>query len=78
MKMQGIPTAPYVHSLKQQFKVIHPFHPLYEQEFSLLHYRRAWGRTYVDYLDAQGKTGAIPLEWIDAVPLDPFVSIQNS
>ena len=65
-----------MHSLKRQFKITHPFHPLYQQEFTLLHYRRSWGRTYIDYVDAQDKVGAVPLEWTDAAPPDPFVAIS--
>jgi len=49
---------------------------LYQQEFHLLQYHRYWGRTCIDYLDSQGNTGAIPLEWTDAAPLDPFVEIS--
>jgi hypothetical protein len=64
--------------LKQKFKVIHPFHPLYQQEFNLLQYRRSWGKTCIDYLDSQGDVGAIPLEWTDVAPLDSFVEISAS
>ena len=74
--MQGIPTAPYVHFLKRQFKITHPFHPLFQQEFTLLLYRKSWGRTYVEYVDAQDNVGAVPLEWTDAAPPDSFVAIS--
>lgn len=63
---QGIPTTPHFLTLKQEFRVTHPFHPFYQQEFKLLRYRKSWGKTYIDYSNAQGDCEAIPLEWTNS------------
>src|SRR5437867_1855401 len=36
-------TAPAKHSAKQRFQITHPYHPLFQQEFELVQYRRNWG-----------------------------------
>jgi len=76
-KKKGCENAPYVSQLKRKFKVTHPFHPLYQKEFSLLHYRKSWGCQYVEYRGEKGEVGAIPLDWTDAGEQEPFVEISS-
>jgi len=54
-KRQGLITTPHVFKLREQFKVIHPFHPLYQQEFKLINYRKSWGNEFLDYYDSEGE-----------------------
>jgi hypothetical protein len=58
------------------FRVIHPFHPLYGQQFSLVTVRNNWGEDRVYYHDEQGRLCCIPARWTDAVPADPVVVIS--
>ena len=73
---QGVATAPSVPEQRQRFRVIHRFHPLYEQEFELVQYRRSWGTASLDYQDKVGKHGCIPLEWTDARSVDVFLEMS--
>lgn len=61
-KNEGV-TAPYVNQLQRRFTITHPFHPLYQRQFELLSYRKSWGRQFIEFQYANGKTGAIPLAW---------------
>ena len=74
MKKQDSHIAPVVNHLKRRISITHPFHPLFQQEFGLLEYRRSWGHDCVDCLDTEGKVVTIPLAWTDASGVqDPFV-----
>jgi len=74
--MQGVTTAPSVPEQRRRFRIIHRFHPLYDQEFELVQYRRSWGTAYLDYQDKAGKHGSIPLEWTDAECADAFLEVS--
>jgi len=63
--------------LRSKFKVIHPFHPLYQREFELLSYRKSFGGAYVDYRGDDDDVGSIPLEWTNADGICPFVEMSK-
>ena len=66
-----------MYSLKEKFKITHPFHPLHEREFDLLNYSSRWGWLCVEYRGEDGEIGAIPVDWTDAGEPDPFLDVSN-
>jgi hypothetical protein len=56
-------------------RVIHPFHPLGGQELEFVKRRRNWRLDRVYVYDAAGALVALPAEWTDLVPVDPFVLV---
>jgi len=76
-RRKGSHIAPVIDSLKQRFRITHPFHPLFSREFDLLEYRKSWGRDSLNFIDDQGRVSTIPLEWTDAgCEQDPFVEVS--
>ena len=75
MKRQQQQTTPYVFKLRDRFRVNHPFHPLYNQQFELVNYHRGFGSAYVDYCTESGGSGSIALEWTDLGEADPFCEL---
>jgi hypothetical protein len=57
------------------FRVAHPFHPLFGQEFGLVVYRHNWGEDRVYFHDRNGALCSIPASWTSADAPDPFVVI---
>jgi hypothetical protein len=57
-------------------RVTHPFHPLAGQEFEFVKRRRNWRADRVYFYDGGGALVALPAEWTDAVPADPFVVVS--
>jgi len=55
------------------FEVIHPFHPLYKQEFHLITYRQNWESHRVYFYNHEKRLVSIPTRWTSVVPQDPFV-----
>ncbi|MCP4685668.1 MAG: hypothetical protein GY867_09505 [bacterium] len=74
-KKKGRQTAPFVDALAKKIRITHPFHPLFNQEFELVSYRRSWRRETLDCLDQNGRLINVPLDWTDAAAEDPFVVI---
>ena len=68
-------TALATHSAKQRFQITHPYHPLFQQEFELVQYRRNWGEDRV-YFQAGGvHLTSVPASWTSLSPVDPFVAV---
>ena len=63
--------------LSNLFKVIHPFHPLYQKEFELVNYSKSFGRPFIEYYNESGEVDCIPLLWTDAKGVDPFLEISG-
>ena len=59
----------------QAFRVTHPFHPLFRQEFDLIDRRRNWGEDRVYFHDAQGSLKSMHARYTSVREEDPFVSI---
>ena len=68
--------APDVDREQRRFRITHPFHPLFGNEFTLAHYRQCWGEDRVFYLDEAEVLRSIPARWTSAVADDPFVVIS--
>jgi len=68
--------APHRDIKKRRFRVIHPQHPLYQQEFELVSYRQNWGEDRV-WLEEKkdGRLHSLPRNWTDLGDLDPFVAM---
>jgi hypothetical protein len=70
-------TTPLKTKLEKKFKVIHPFHPLYSQQFNIEEKRKLWGRNYFIFHADSGQRLVIPIAWTDmAEEDDPFVVIS--
>jgi Family of unknown function (DUF5372) len=57
----------------QRFRVVHPFHPLFGQEFEVLSGRegRPEDRLYFEHAD--GRPASIPKHFTDLGPIEPVV-----
>jgi hypothetical protein len=68
--------APYRDAESRRFRVTHPYHPLYQQEFELVSYRQNWGEDRVWFQDTKdGHLHSLPINWTDVGVLDPFVAV---
>ena len=68
-------TAPHRDVEIRRFRVTHPFHPLFQQEFELVSYRQNWGEDRVWFQDKLGRLHSLPTSWTDAAAVDPFVAL---
>ena len=67
--------APHGDIEKRLFRVVHPYHPLFQQEFEAVSYRQNWGEDRVWFHDKNGRLHSVPTGWTDAAPVDPFVVV---
>ena len=67
--------APHGDIENRLFRVIHPYHPLFQQEFEAVTYRQNWGEDRVWFHDSNGRLHSVPTSWTDAAPVDPFVVV---
>ena len=58
-----------------RFRVTHPYHPLFQQEFELVSYRQDWGEDRVWFQGKLGRLHSLPTSWTDAGAVDPFVAL---
>ena len=65
-KKQDVHTAHLVTQPTQQFKITHPFHPLYPRTFKIIKCQRLQGRNYFVFVDHNGKKSTVPIAWTDA------------
>ena len=68
--------APDVEGAGRFFRVIHPFHPLFGQEFELISYNYAWSEERVSFQDQEGHYRSIQANWTNVAAQDPFVVIS--
>ena len=69
--------APYSHGGIHKFRVTHPFHPLYGQEFEIIENKRIQARDRVFFRQKDGSKGSLPLVWCDLRPPDPYLDIEG-
>jgi hypothetical protein len=67
--------APHGDVAKRTFRVTHPYHPLFQQEFELVTWRQNWGEDRVWFQDREGRLHSLPANWTDAGAIDPFVDV---
>lgn len=68
-------TTPHGDVEIRRFRVTHPYHPLFHQEFELVSYRQDWGEDRVWFQDKLGRLHSLPTSWTDAGAVDPFVAL---
>jgi hypothetical protein len=61
--------------VRECFRVIHPYHPLFGQEFRILEWRRNWTEDRVYFLGPNDVQTSIYSRWTDLVAQDPLVVI---
>ena len=54
---------------------MHPYHPLFEQQFELITRRRNWGEDRVWFEDGEGRVQTLPTSWTDAGGVDRFEAV---
>ncbi len=59
------------------FRITHPFHPRYQQEFELVDQRCNWGEDRVYFHDAVGDLKSILTRYTSAKTQDPFVALAQ-
>ena len=67
--------APHGDMEGRLFRVIHPYHPLFQQEFEAVTFRQNWGEDRVWFHDNNGRLHSVPTAWTDAAPVDPFMVV---
>jgi hypothetical protein len=75
--LSALSNAPLTNDEAETFKVIHPFHPLHGQTFTLITYKHAWGENRVYYHNDSGKLCSLPASWTSVLPLDPVIVISG-
>jgi len=75
--LSALSNAPLTNNEAGTFKVIHPFHPLYGQSFTLITHTHAWGQDRVYYQDNSGKLCSLPASWTSVLPPDPVIVISG-
>ncbi len=53
--------------------MIHPFHPLYGQQFEILSYRHSWGEYRVSFYQTHDHVRILPAAWTSLASPDPSV-----
>jgi hypothetical protein len=66
-------TTPNEGNGSQRFRVAHPYHPLFEQEFEALAWRRGPPQDRVFFRDLAGREASIPVAFTTLAALDPWV-----
>ena len=70
-------TAPNGCCTNEVFRVTHPFHPLFGQEFRLLFSRCCSGEDYLFFQSKQNRDNRIPTRWTSLKPPDSYVVIAG-
>ena len=58
------------------FRVTHPFHPWFGQEFPLAAIRRVWAEERLCFVTEDGVLHSLPMAWTDFAPLDPWLAVS--
>ena len=75
MRLSQFANAPHGDIANRSFRVIHPYHPLFQQEFELVTCRQNWGEDRVWFYDRTGQLRSIPTNWTDVAGIDAFVLV---
>jgi Family of unknown function (DUF5372) len=59
----------------RRFRITHPYHPLFQQEFEAVSYRQNWGEDRVWFHAKNGRLHSVPTAWTSSAPVDPFVVV---
>lgn len=72
-----LPTAPDTVSAVASFRITHPFHPWFDQEFHAIECRRSWREDKVFFRDPNGRSTSLPITWTSLAVPDPFLVVSN-
>ncbi|MHB1587505.1 MAG: DUF5372 family protein [Acidiferrobacteraceae bacterium] len=64
--------APAGDGQSRRFRVTHPYHPLFSQEFELVLRAQNWREDRVWFYDVAERLRSLPADWTSAVAEDPF------
>src|ERR1035438_8791027 len=67
-------TAPPDDRLGRKFRVVHPFHPLYQQQLEEVGRTGRWGDQRVWFRTASGAVRTIPLRFTSLAAPDPYLA----
>ncbi|HWR88050.1 MAG TPA: DUF5372 family protein [Acidiferrobacterales bacterium] len=67
--------APVGDVQSQRFRVTHPYHPLFGEEFDLVQHTQNWGEDRVWFHDASGRLRSLPANWTSVAAEDPFNAV---
>ncbi|WP_228536209.1 DUF5372 family protein [Noviherbaspirillum malthae] len=65
-------TAPVKSDQIRRFRITHPYHPLFTQEFELVLHAQNWHEDRAWFHDATGRLRSLPAIWTSLVAEDPF------
>jgi hypothetical protein len=68
-----LPTARDTAGAPHFFRVTHPFHPWFDQEFSAIECRHGWRENRVYFRDRNGHAASLPISWTNLAAPDPFL-----
>ena len=68
-------TTPHQINPQHRFQIIHPYHPLFQQEFDLVQYRRNWGEDRVYFHTISGDLTSVPAIWTSLSSTDPLTAV---
>ena len=75
-EQQSQSTASHQFFNNNTFKIIHPLHPLKNQEFEILSIKSPHGEKRVFFYNSEDRISSVPLDWTDAALLDPFIIVS--
>ena len=68
-------TTPDASGLNRRFRITHPFHPWFGEEFELVTYLHTWGE-HRAYFHKEGKhLVSVPATWTDIAAEDPVIKL---
>jgi hypothetical protein len=71
-----LPTARDTAGTRTSFRITHPFHPWFDQEFRAIECRHGWRENRVYFLDGYGHGASLPLSWTNLAAPDPFLIVS--
>ena len=70
-------TTPDGQNTEKVFRVTHPFHPLFGQEFNILFRRCIDGEDYLFFQNVENHNNNISAHWTSLKPPNPYVEISD-
>lgn len=68
-----LPTTRDTAGTHVSFRVTHPFHPWFDQEFDAIECRHGWRENRVYFRDRDGHAASLPISWTSLAAPDPFL-----
>ena len=68
--------APGAKDGDEVFRITHPFHPAYGQQFAIVTIRQNWGEELLYCRSEEGQLVSVPARWTDRFAPDPVVAVS--